>query len=140
MGLLTKLFGLRIQCPECGRVDAKDGLGGVRCVNEHCRNFDAAYAQAAGIGDTDGQSLPREAFATMHVSSSAGAFQEEAIEFENVEEIEYLNFRGELRQFRIDADSILDKGTMLSVCVEPTGKRIGLKKASIKRRTPVPKT
>ena len=59
---------------------------------------------------------------------------EDTVVFPDAEEIEYENFRGQVRIFTVDANEIHDKGNRISVKVEPTGRRITLKKERIRER------
>ena len=52
-------------------------------------------------------------------------------DFSNPLTVQYTNYRGEQKTFTADPGSVRDLGRHLSMCVEPTGARIALKRDSI---------
>jgi len=113
MGFLSKLLGLTIRCPECGTPGAKDGFAGVRCQRAGCRFHDATYAAAVQRATEGGW---------------AGAAP---VEFLQPITINYENFRGEAKTFVAEAGSIRVRGAHVSAAVQPTGRRIALKRDKI---------
>lgn len=110
MGLFSKLLGLTIRCPQCNTPGAKDGFAGVKCQRTGCMFYDAVYATQQAQTPWEGQ---------------------ESVSFSSPISIQYENFRGETKTFVGESSSVRRRHAHISVAVQPTGRRIALRRDKI---------
>ncbi len=145
MGLFD-LFARDTVCPRCGDRGARQGLlGGVKCLNRACRNYDASLVaereetrQAAErkrqetrrVEEIEAGFVPGTARRhrnprtgqVVYKELPAGGFDAGQYRIE----VSYNNFRGEQKMFSGDWRSLRRRGRHISLQVEPTGTRIAL--------------
>ena len=109
MGFLDSLFGKK-KCRYCGASGAKEIDGRIHCPNPQCGCYDPDLGAARDEGR---RAAPRR------VPSGNFAAQHPVV-------IRYRDFRGEDVSFTGEAGSVRRKKNHVSVCVEPTGRRITL--------------
>lgn len=114
MGFFSRLLGLSVRCPRCGKAGARETATGYRCANQNCRYYDAALAR---------QLMPR-----LHRPRAADA---PPPDFSNPLVIRYQNWRGERKDFTCDRRSLIMRRQHLLACVAPEGITIALATARI---------
>jgi hypothetical protein len=122
MGFFGKIFGARTTCPRCGSRYARESFGGIKCPTHGCPNYERA---------TSGQAGP-ELSRDVAGARPAGAKRDPAkgdqpVTFPDAVEVVYRNFREETRTFRGSRASIRKKKAHLTLCLEPTGRRVALR-------------
>ena len=135
MGLFD-VFSSWVKCPACGGTGAKKGLlGGVRCPNRSCNNFDTNLmheVEQPGYNRHAGQE--GKAF---HINPRTGEPvykdppQGEFNPGDYAMEIRYDNQQGEYKVFISDQRSVRGFNKHVSAQVVPTGTRITLRRDRI---------
>ena len=140
MSLVAKLFGRPADCPMCGTPGAKVGFfSDPKCVNFACRFYDAAQVEeretqrmpALPPPDTPSQTACGILEDNQSGVHRVGIARRRSRLFQPADRAVNTNYRGERKTFTADPGSVRDLGGHLSMCVEPTGARIALKRDSI---------
>lgn len=121
-------FANPVSCPACGEPGAWRFLWMVRCANMACPHFYRETMQQVQVQQLRLQPRSRSSRAAARASAQP-AFGTSAIK-DNVT-IQYKNFRGEDKSFVGDAATARRRGNHISLCVQPTGKRIALNRDRI---------
>lgn len=108
MGFLDWLFG-RQDCPYCNTPGARRSDAGVRCPNPACQYFDSSLAKRGTLRSA-GTSIPRRGNFSPAKPLS----------------IRYENFRGEVRNFVAETETVQRRRNHIVVRVAPTGEKISL--------------
>lgn len=119
MAFLDFLSG-KIKCPNCGREGAKKSGDGYICPNPHCKWFDSALAP----GSSNQQVMTP--LGTTDKSASGPSIT-----------ISYRNFKGELKTFDADPESIMQKKNCMSFKSPASRGRIALSRDRIQNLSEV---
>ena len=125
---LFDIFAAHVSCPACGDPGARRFLWMVECRNMACRHFDPETMQQ-GPMQPPGMPAPAPPHPSFPRPSAPSGFGASAIKG-NVT-IHYRNFRGEDKSFVGDAVTLRRRGNHISLCVQPTGRRIALSRDRI---------
>lgn len=131
MAFLDFLSG-KIKCPNCGRDGAKKSGDGFKCPNPHCKWFDSELAPGSG----QHQVMTPSGTTVEYSSSSSSGRTFESASGGSVA-ISYLNFKGELKTFNVEAGSAVRKKNHWSVKTSPRSCRIALSRDRIQNLSEV---
>ncbi|HVN10032.1 MAG TPA: hypothetical protein VMV61_13725 [Patescibacteria group bacterium] len=121
MGLFDFL-GKKCDCPICGRPNAWEARGKVKCWNKECPNYDAAYRREHAPVD-----VGSEAFEKVD-SGWSGKFDPGEFRVK----VMYRTAQGENRYYEGDVRTIRDVRAHISMRIVPTGRRVAFDKSRVK--------
>ena len=121
MGLFDFL-GKERECPVCGRPNAWESRGKVKCWNINCPNYDAEYSK---------KHAPVEEGATTYAKGGTGRTGK-FDPGENRVEVLYRNAKGEDRSYDGDVRSLREKGAHITMRMVPTGQRVAFETKRVK--------
>jgi hypothetical protein len=111
MGIF-EMFAKDAVCPDCRSRGAKKFGGMLKCRNPNCPKYDRDFVNKTP--------LPMgAAMSSNPLPHFSGAFDPG----ENSVEIRYRNFRGEEQTYRGDRRTLRYRGSRISICLAPTGRR-----------------
>jgi len=122
---LFDIFAAHVNCPSCGDLGARRLLWTIKCRNMACQYFDPETLQQAHLEPPSGKPATPRAAGVRSAASFGGT------PFRDKLNIQYRNFRGEDKNFVADAATARRRGNHISICVQPTGKRIALSRDRI---------
>ena len=112
MGFFARLFGRTGRCPHCDTARARVTLSATKCQSRSCQFYDPDYARQCASRERKWEGRP-------------------PVEFRRPVQVQYVNFRGESQVFAGELSSVRVRRAHLSLCVQPTGRRIALSMARI---------